>query len=135
MLNLHKGVTKLANYKIPTYTEIASLYLDGMTKEEMIQLYEADSLKMDVRTRKRDTKIKIIHFFKVIEGSKKVYIEQPRARIDSASLLSYVSKSTLIPTISIKRVMEALEKQGWSIQEDTSSMKLLDRSPRRKKLM
>ena len=81
----------MANHKIPTYGEISGLYLDGMTQEEMIQLYEADIVQMDVRSRKRDAKIKIIHFFKVIEASKKAYIEHPRARLDSAILVFYTS--------------------------------------------
>ena len=122
----------MANYKIPTYGEIASLYLDGMTQEEIIQGCEADTLQMDVRSRKLDTRIKIIHFFKVIEGCKKAYIEHPRARIDRANLLFYVNKKTLIPTNSINRVMEALEKQGWSLQEATRDKELLDSSSRKK---
>jgi len=98
-------------------------------------LYEADILQMNVRSRKYDTKIKIIHFFKVIEGSKKAYIEHPRARIDRANLLFYANKKTRIPTTSIKKVLEALEKQGWSLQEATMDMELLDRFPKKKKLM
>ncbi|RPJ78481.1 MAG: hypothetical protein EHM20_03810 [Alphaproteobacteria bacterium] len=122
----------MANQKIPTYGEISSLYLDGMTQEEIIQLYEADIVQMDVRSRKRDTKFKIIHFFKVIEGSKKAYIEHPRARIDKANLLFYANKKTSIPTTSIKKVLEALEKQGWSLQEATRDMELLCRSLKRR---
>jgi hypothetical protein len=124
----NKGVNKMVNYKIPTYGEITSLYLDGMTKEELIHLYEADVLQMNVRSRRHDTKIKIAHFFNVIEVSKRAYIENPRARIDKAKLLFYANKKTLIPTISIRKVLGALEKQGWSLQEATRDMEYLNRS-------
>jgi hypothetical protein len=122
----------VANHKIPTYGDITSLYLDGMTKEEIIHLYEADVLQVNVRSRKHDTKIKIAHFFNVIEGSKRAYVENPRARVDKANLLFYVNKKTRIPTTSIKKVLDALEKQGWSLQEATRDMEYLDRSLKRR---
>jgi hypothetical protein len=106
-----------------------------MTKEEIIHLYEADVLEMNVRSRKYDTRNKIIHFFKVIEASKIAYIENPKARVDKANLLFYANKKTRISTTSIKKVLEALEKQGWSLQEATIDMEYLDSSPKKKEVL
>ena len=116
------------SHKIPTYRDLTSFYLDGMTKEEIIRMYKADAPQMNLKGRKRETKKKINHFFKVIDEFKKIYIEQPRVRSNRAALIFYASKKTLIPTTSIMRVLEALEKQGWRLQEVTRDRKHLDRS-------
>jgi hypothetical protein len=118
----------LDNHKIPNYRDLTSFYLDGMTREEIIRMYKADAPQMELKGRKRETKKKINHFFKVIDESEKIYIEQPRARSNRSDLIFYASKKTFIPTTSIMRVLEALEKQGWSLQEATRDRKHLDRS-------
>lgn len=115
--------------KIPTYSDLTSLYLNGLTQEEIIRMFDVDDPTMNFTNRKRDTKNKIIHFFKVIEGSKKAYVQHHRARINRTELLSYTNKKTLISTTSIMRVLEALEKQGWSLQEATRDTELLERYP------
>jgi hypothetical protein len=103
--------------KIPTYRDLTSLYLDGMTKEEIVLLYKADSLQMDLMGRKRTTKKKINNFFNVINESKKTYIEQPKARDNRANLVFYINRRTKIPSVSIVKVLVALENQGWNLQE------------------
>lgn len=125
----HRGVLQLIKSKIPTYSDLTSLYLNGLTQEEIIRIFDIDDPTMNFTNRKRDTKNKIIHFFKVIEGSKKAYIRHHRARINRTELLSYTNKKTLISTTSIMRVLEALEKQGWSLQEATRDKELLERYP------
>lgn len=87
-----------------------------------MQLYKVDAPQMYIRGRKRATKKKINNFFKVIDESRKTYIEQKKARSDRASLAYYTSKKTDIRNISIIRVLEALDKQGWNIQEATKDM-------------
>ncbi|MDQ1252082.1 MAG: hypothetical protein QG646_1197 [Euryarchaeota archaeon] len=114
-------------YKIPTYSDLTNLYLDGMTKEEIIRMYKADAPQMDLRGRKRETKRKINHFFKIIDESKKTFIEQPKARSNRAALIFYASKKTFIPTTSFKRALEALENKGWILQEAIKDVELYDK--------
>jgi DNA-binding phage protein len=118
----------LANSKVPNYRDLTGLYLDGMSQEEIIRMYKADAPQMDVRSTKHDTKLKIIHFFKVIEALKKAFIEHPRAQVNRTELLSYVCKKTLISTTSLMRVLNALEEQGWSLQEVTKDNELPNRT-------
>jgi hypothetical protein len=66
-------------------------------------MYEADVLQMNVRSRKCDTRNKIVHFFNVIEGSKKAYIENSRARVDKANLLFYANKKNVSQLLQSKK--------------------------------
>lgn len=118
----------MVNFKIPNYRDLTTLYLAGITQEEIIRMYGVDAPPIDVRSKKHDTKIKIIHFFRVVETSKKAYIEHPRARINRTELISYVCKKILVSTTSVMRILEALEEQGWNLQEATMNMEILDRS-------
>ena len=65
------------------------------------------------------------YFFKVIDESKKSYIEQPKARRNRAMLVYYASKKMYLRNISIVRVLEALEKQGGVIKTPPSICKFL----------
>jgi hypothetical protein len=98
-----------------------------MTKEEIIRNYEADVPQADLKRRRREAKKKINNFFKVIDESKRTYIEQPKARCDRAMLVYYASKKISMRNISIVRVLEALENQGWNIQEATRDIELIER--------
>lgn len=108
------------------------MYLDGKTQEDIIKLCKADTQQINDRSKKSDTKNKIVHFFKVIEGTKKAYIEYPRARVNRTELLSCVYRKTLVSTTSVMRILEALEEQGWSLQEVTKNIEFHDRAPYRR---
>lgn len=111
-------------HKIPAYRDLASLYLDGMTKQEIMQMYQADAPQGDLRGRKLASKNKINNFFKVIDESRKTYVEQPKARSSRAVLIFYANKKTLISTVSYMRVLEELEKKGWNLQEVVRDTKI-----------
>lgn len=115
---------KLSIQKIPTYKDLASLYVDGMKKEEITRMYKVDAPIMNLKGRKRTTKKKINNFFKIVYESQNIYFKQPRARRDRSMLIVYTSKKTLIPTTSITRVLEELEKKGCNLQEVTKSNEL-----------
>lgn len=103
--------------KIPNYKDLTILYLDGMKKEEILLLYKANTPQIDLMGRKRATKKKINNFFKIINESMKIYIEQPKARSNRANLIFHINRRTQISNISIVKVLEALENQGWNLQE------------------
>jgi len=117
----------LVNYDLPTYKEIAHFYILGKTKDEILKIYMVDSNEIDFGRMKKETKIKINHFFKVLEGAKKAYVDNPRSRISFESLISQTSKVSLINITSCKRVLEALNDAGWSIEEETEGLDLKDK--------
>ena len=117
----------MANYTCPTQREIAHFYVLGKTKDEILKIYMIDDNQIEIGSMKQETKLKINHFFKVIEGARKVYVENPKSRICFEFLIAQTSKSTLINITSCKKILEALSHAGWSIEKETKGLELKDK--------
>jgi hypothetical protein len=117
----------MANYTCPTHREIAHFYMLGKTKEEILKIYMVDCNQIDIGSTKQETKLKINHFFKVLEGARAAYIENPKSRICFEFLVSQTSKSTLVNITSCKKILEALTHVGWSIEKETEGLELKDK--------
>jgi hypothetical protein len=88
-----------------------------MTKEEIIRMYKVDAPQMDLRGRKRETKRKINHFFKIIDESKKTFIEQPKARSNRAALIFYASKKHLYQLLHLSGLWRHWKKRAGSFKK------------------
>jgi len=117
----------VVNNDLPTHREIAHFYMLGKTKEEILKIYMVDFNQKDISRMKQETKLKINHFFKVIEGARKAYVENPKSRICFEFLIAQTSKGTLINITSCKKILEALTHAGWSIEKETEGLELNDK--------
>jgi hypothetical protein len=114
----------VTNCTCPTHKEIAHFYVLGKTKEEILKIYMVDDNQIEIGTTKQEIKLKISHFFKVLEGARTTYIENPKSRICFEFLVSQTSRSTLINVTSCKKILEALTRAGWSIEKETEGLEL-----------
>jgi hypothetical protein len=117
----------VVNNDLPTHREIAHFYMLGKTKEEILKIYMVDSNQTDIGRMKRETKLKINHFFKVLEGTRTAYVENPKSRICFEFLVSQTSRVTLINISSCRKILEALIHAGWSIEKETEGLELKDK--------
>jgi hypothetical protein len=117
----------VANYTCPTQREIAHFYMLGKTKDEILKIYMIDDNQIEIGSMKQETKSKINHFFKVIEGTRTAYVENPKSRICFEFLVSQTSKGTLINITSCKKILVALTHAGWSIEKETEGLELKDK--------
>lgn len=117
----------LVNNDLPTQREIAHFYMLGKTKDEILKIYMVDNNQTLLGKMKQETKQKINHFFKVLDGSRTAYVGNPRSRISFESLISQTSKVTLINITSCKKVLEALTHAGWNIEKETEGLELKDK--------
>lgn len=109
---------------IPTQTELAHFYVLGKTKEEILKIYMVDDNQIEIGSTKQETKLKINHFFKVLEGARTAYVENPKSRICFEFLVSHTSRGTLINIKSCRKILEALTHAGWSIEKETEGLEL-----------
>ena len=86
-----------------------------------------DDNQIDIGSVKQETRSKINHFFKVLNGARTAYVENPKSRICFEFLVSQTSKSTLINITSIKKILKALIDAGWSIEKETEGSELKDK--------
>jgi hypothetical protein len=114
----------LVNNDLPTHREIAHFYTLGKTKEEILKIYMIENNQTDIGRMKQETKLKINHFFKVLEGARTAYVENPKSRICFEFLVSQTSRVTLINTRSCRKILEALTHAGWSIEKETEGFEL-----------
>jgi len=117
----------LVNNDVPTHREVAHFYTLGKTKEEILKIYMLDNNQTDIGRMKQETKLKINHFFKVLEGARTAYVENPKSRICFEFLVSQTSRVTLINTRSCRKILEALTHVGWRIETETEGLELKDR--------
>ena len=117
----------MANYTCPTQREIAHFYVLGKTKDEILKIYMIDDNQIEIGSMKQETKLKINHFFKVIEGARTAYVENPKSRICFEFLVSQTSKRTLINITSCRKILVALTHAGWSIEKETEGLELKDK--------
>jgi hypothetical protein len=117
----------VANYTCPTQRDIAKFYVQGKTKEEILKIYMVDDNQIDIGSVKQETKLKINHFFKVLNGVRTTYVENPKSRICFEFLVSQTSKSNLINITSCKKILKALIDAGWSIEKETDGLELKDK--------
>jgi hypothetical protein len=117
----------VVNYTCPTHREIAHFYVLGKTKEEILEIYMVDNNQINIGSTKQETKLKINHFFKALEGARIAYVENPKSRICFEFLVSHTSKGTLINIMSCKKILEALTHAGWSIEKETDYLELKDK--------
>jgi hypothetical protein len=117
----------VANYTCPTQRDIAKLYVQGKTKEEILQIYMVDDNQIEIGSMKQEARSKINHFFKVVEGARTAYVENPKSRICFEFLVSQTSKSNLINITSCKKILKALIDAGWSIEKETEGLELKDK--------
>jgi len=117
----------VANYTCPTQRDIAKIYVQGKTKDEILKIYMVDDNQIDIGSVKQETKLKINHFFKVLNGARTAYVENPKSRICFEFLVSQTSKSALINITSIKKILKALIDAGWSIEKETEGLELKDK--------
>ncbi len=122
----------MANYTCPKQREIAQFYVQGKTKEEILKIYIVDDIQIEIGSLKHETKLKINHFFKVLEGARTAYVENPRSRICFEFLVSQTSRGTLINITSCKKILEALTYAGWSIEKETEGLELKDKNEYRR---
>jgi hypothetical protein len=120
-------VFHLVNNDLPTQREIAHFYMLGKTKDEILKIYMVDNNQTLLGKMKQDTKQKINHFFKVLEGSRTAYVENPKSRICFEFLVSQTSRGTLINTKSCRKILEALTHAGWNIEKETEGLELKDK--------
>jgi hypothetical protein len=118
----------MVNNDLPTHREIAHFYMLGKTKEEILKIYMVDNNQTDIGRMKQEIKLKINHFFKVLEGARTAYVENPKSRICFEFLVSQTSKGTLVNISSCKKILEALANAGWSIEKETEGLELKDKS-------
>ena len=117
----------MVNNDLPTHREIAHFYMLGITKEEILKIYMVDFNQKDISIMKQETKLKINHFFKVLKGARKAYVENPRSRICFEFLITQTSKCTLVNITSCKKILETLADAGWSIEIETEGLDLKDK--------
>jgi hypothetical protein len=120
-------VFHVANYASPTQRDIAKFYVQGKTKEEILKIYMVDDNQIEMGVVKHETKLKINHFFKVLKGARKAYVENPRSRICFEFLITQTSKCTLVNITSCKKILKALIDAGWSIEKETEGLQLKDK--------
>jgi hypothetical protein len=109
-------------------TERNSTFLRaGKNERRILKIYMIDDNQIEIGSMKQETKLKINHFFKVIEGARTAYVENPKSRICFEFLVSQTSKSTLINITSIKKILKALIDAGWSIEKETEGLELKDK--------
>jgi hypothetical protein len=101
--------------------------VQGKTKDEILKIYMVDDNQIDIGSVKQETKLKINHFFKVLNGARTAYVENPKSRICFEFLVSQTSKSALINITSIKKILKALIDAGWSIEKETEGLELKDK--------
>jgi hypothetical protein len=109
-----------------THKDIAALYINGKTKEEIFKIYHVDGNEIAVKSPKHKKRQKINNFFKVAESAIKLYSKRPRARVCHDFLIYEVNDDTLLDTHSVRSIINALESQGWDIKEVTQN-KLKDK--------
>ena len=114
----------MSNNNIPTQRELAHFYVLGKTKEEILKIYMLDDNQIEIGSTKQETKLKINHFFKVLEGARTAYVENPKSRICFEFLVSHTSRGTLINIKSCRKILEALTHAGWSIEKETEGLEL-----------
>jgi hypothetical protein len=117
----------LVNNDLPTQREIAHFYTLGKTKEEILKIYMVDNNQTDIGRMKQETKLKINHFFKVLEGARTAYVENPKSRICFEFLVLQTSRVTLINVRSCRKILEALKHVGWSIEKETEGLELKEK--------
>lgn len=117
----------MTNYTCPTQRDIAKFCVQGKTKEEILNIYMVDDSQIEIGIKKHEVKLKINHFFKVLDGARTAYVENPKSRICFEFLVSHTSKSTLVNITSCKKILKALTHAGWSIEKETESLELKDK--------
>ena len=93
-------------------------------KEEILKIYMVDDNQIEIGSTKQETKLKINHFFKVLEGARTAYVENPKSRICFEFLVSHTSRGTIINIKSCRKILEALTHAGWSIEKETEGLEL-----------
>jgi hypothetical protein len=98
------------------------------TKEEILKIYMVNNNQIDLGKIKQETKQKIDHFYKVLEGARAAYVENPKSRICFEFLVSQTSRVTLINIKSCRKILETLTQAGWTIEQETKGLELKDKS-------